>query len=318
MPTFNRGSLDREARKYGFPRDTFEKVLRLTMILEWMQTQEFLSQHLALKGGTAINLTLFHLPRLSVDIDLDFIPNLNREEMMSARESVTDLIKRYMESEGYALSSASRFHHSLDSFYFSYYNSAGNHDIIKIEINYSLRSHLFVPVKRGLTTDLMGNDLNVLTIEPMEIFAAKTNALLSRAAARDLYDFDNMIKLGMFEDNRDLFRKCIVFYSSISRESVDLTFDTSLIDTITINKIKRDLFPVLVQKERNEPFELDLIIREVKQYIRDLMKLEDSEKEYLVSFAKKKYLPELLFHDALILKNVESHPMALWKCREKE
>lgn len=31
---------------------------------------------LALKGGTAINLTIFNLPRLSVDIDLDFSENL--------------------------------------------------------------------------------------------------------------------------------------------------------------------------------------------------------------------------------------------------
>lgn len=39
-----------------------------------------MKEHLLLKGGTAINLTIFNLPRLSVDIDLDFVPNLPREE----------------------------------------------------------------------------------------------------------------------------------------------------------------------------------------------------------------------------------------------
>ena len=37
--------------------------------------------HLLLKGGTAINLTVFDLPRLSVDIDMDFVPNLPREDI---------------------------------------------------------------------------------------------------------------------------------------------------------------------------------------------------------------------------------------------
>lgn len=33
----------------------------------------------------------------------------------------------------------------------------------------------------------------------MEIFEAKTNALMSRAAARDLYDFNNMVYYGLFD-----------------------------------------------------------------------------------------------------------------------
>lgn len=36
MPQFNRRELEARARKYGFNRDTFEKVVRLRMILEFM------------------------------------------------------------------------------------------------------------------------------------------------------------------------------------------------------------------------------------------------------------------------------------------
>lgn len=35
----------------------------------------------------------------------------------------------------------------------------------------------------------------------MEIFAAKANALINRAAARDLYDFNNMIDAKLFDDS---------------------------------------------------------------------------------------------------------------------
>ena len=50
----------------------------------------FLSSCLALKGGTAINLTIFNLPRLSVDIDLDFSENINRDEMLEKRPIITE------------------------------------------------------------------------------------------------------------------------------------------------------------------------------------------------------------------------------------
>ena len=53
--------------------------------------------HLLLKGGMAINLTIFELPRLSVDIDMDFVLNLPREDMLQARETISGTIKAYME-----------------------------------------------------------------------------------------------------------------------------------------------------------------------------------------------------------------------------
>ena len=47
-----------------------------------MKSDELLSEGIALKGGTAINLTVFDLPRLSVDIDLDYCRSIDREEMI--------------------------------------------------------------------------------------------------------------------------------------------------------------------------------------------------------------------------------------------
>lgn len=121
-------------------------------------------EHLLLKGGTAINLTVFNLPRLSVDIDLDFVPNLTREETVNERERLTEILKGFMSEQGYSLSEASRFSHSLDAFHYNYVNAAGNRDMIKIEINYSLRRAKKRPEKQELRRYIF---LHVLQKKPL-------------------------------------------------------------------------------------------------------------------------------------------------------
>lgn len=312
MPQFNRRELDVRARKYGFNRDTFEKVIRLRMILEFMNTQASMREHLLLKGGTAINLTIFNLPRLSVDIDLDFVPNLMRDETAKERERLTEILKGYMSEQGYFLSEASRFSHSLDAFHYNYVNAAGNRDMIKIEINYSLRTHVFPSEDRVFVTDAFGEPIKVRTVAAMEIFAAKTNALLSRAAARDLYDFCNMTDMRLFSKEEDMFRKCIIFYATISAKEVNKTFDTSAIDSLVFSKIKSDLFPVLAVRDK---FDLEGKKQQAKEYIASLMKPTEAENDYMERFIAKEYKPELLFGDEEIVERLRNHPMALWKCK---
>lgn len=312
MPVYNRVEMDKAAKKYGFVRDSFEKVLRITKVLEFMNTEEYLKEHFILKGGTAINLTIFNLPRLSVDIDMDYRQNCNSEEIAYARKKASSIIQAYMEFEGYTLGFDSRKSYSLDAFHYKYINAAGNVDMLKIELNYSLRCHLFEGNLRPIITDAFENRAIVNTLNPVEIFASKANALLSRAAARDLYDIDNMIIKGMFAEEQDLLRKSIIFYHTISAESIDKEFDTSAIDMISMLKIRRDLIPML--KDRGK-FDLEIRRIRIKEFFSELMKLGDKEKEYLVRFEKKEYRPELLFENEDILDRIENHPMALWKCR---
>lgn len=61
------------SRETLFHQDILEKVWRLMSLLEVIFNDPFLKTRLALKGGTALNLFLFHVPRLSVDIDLNYI-----------------------------------------------------------------------------------------------------------------------------------------------------------------------------------------------------------------------------------------------------
>ncbi len=313
---YNKGQLGQMAKQYGFVRDTFEKVLRLKEILTYLNTDEYLHEHLALKGGTAINMTIFNLPRLSIDLDLDFTPNLPLEDMEKAREKITKMLESYMTEEGYFLSGSSRYSHSLDSMLFQYQNAGGNRDNIKLELNYSLRSHIFVPVEKKIVTDIFEEDVMVRTLEPIEIFAAKANALMSRAAARDLYDFNNMIYFDLLDESEyELFRKCIIFYASISADKINKTFNTSAIDGLEFSKIRRDLFPVLRKKDN---FNLDERKEEAKRFIKELMALTPEEKEYLELFETGEYRPELLFEDDEIIWNIKEHPMAIWKMKNEQ
>ncbi|TYQ17004.1 UNVERIFIED_CONTAM: nucleotidyltransferase AbiEii toxin of type IV toxin-antitoxin system [Acetivibrio alkalicellulosi] len=83
MYNYDKNYISKRASEYGFIRDTLEKVYRLANILEYLNKEPMIKGKLALKGGTAINLTIFNLPRLSVDIDLDYVVNDNREEILT-------------------------------------------------------------------------------------------------------------------------------------------------------------------------------------------------------------------------------------------
>lgn len=313
MPVYDKAEIGRAAQQHGFVRDTFEKVLRLREILRYLNKEEYLGEHLLLKGGTAINLMVFNLPRLSVDIDMDYTPNDTKKDMLEARERITTLLKDYMEAEGYQLSKGSRFTHSLDAFYYQYQNAGGSRDMIKIELNYSLRAHILEPVHRRILPEAFDDGMTIRMAAPMELFAAKGNALISRAAARDLYDWGNLIAENLFADERDMFRKCFAFYATISAETVNRSFDTSAIDSLKFDKIRRELLPVLSKKDN---FKLDERKQQAKDHIADLMQLTDREQEYMDLFIAKEYVPELLFDDEEIVERIKEHPMAIWKCQQ--
>lgn len=159
-----------------------------------------LFNNLALKGGTAINLTIFDLPRLSVDIDLDFTTNSSREEMMQKRKRIKELLVNYLEKNGYKLDKDTREHHALDSLKASYINAGGNPDTIKIEINYMLRAHVYEPVIVKTKDYGLIGEVEIRAINPIEIFGSKLVALMTRSTPRDLYDFLYMINSNIFNE----------------------------------------------------------------------------------------------------------------------
>jgi predicted nucleotidyltransferase component of viral defense system len=315
LSEFDKKELSKQAAELGFIRDAFEKMSRLTGVLAFFERDPVLSQYLALKGGTAINLTIFNLPRLSVDIDLDFAENLPLDEMMAVRETIRTTIRQFMIMNGYTRSEKSKEYHTLDSDIHQFINTGGVRDNIKIEINYSLRSHILPIYKRPIETLGIFEPIKVLVLDPLEIFASKISALHSRAAARDLYDAHNMVYFGLFDESQtEMLRKCVVFYTAISSEETPLSFDFSKMDALKFHDIRTKLVPMLRKKER---FDLDAAKSRVREYLTALLNLTDNERQFLSAFANGEFRPELLFNGEELAR-VANHPMALWKMQNRK
>lgn len=92
----------RLADEAGYQAATLEKVARLEDLPRETARHPRLGEHLALKGGTAINFVLLpEAPRLSVDIDLNYLGEVGREEMLADRPAVEEALERIFEAQGY-------------------------------------------------------------------------------------------------------------------------------------------------------------------------------------------------------------------------
>jgi len=314
MSLYSKSDLEKIAKDSGFIRDNLEKVIRLNDILIYFNTNPILAENLVLKGGTAINLTVFDMPRLSVDIDLDLNKECSRDDMHAIRESINNEILDYMFMQGYTLSPNAKNPHSLDSWAFYYQNAANNRDNIKIEINYSMRHHIY-PVNITQTKIGFLPSTEIRAIYPIELFGSKIKALIERTAARDLYDVYNMISNSVFtEEDLNMLRKSILFYLAIGGSNppkLEYNFDT--IDKLKFPQIRAHLIPVL---RKSEQFDFEKAKKTVKEFLTALVVFTDKEKEFIEEFNNNNYVPELLFEDEEIIKRIKSHPMAIWKTRK--
>jgi hypothetical protein len=82
LEDLQRGGSDRLSRK------TLEKALRLLRLLDALRSRPFLRTRVALQGGTALNLFVFDVPRLSVDVDRNYAGGIDREVMLVERPKV--------------------------------------------------------------------------------------------------------------------------------------------------------------------------------------------------------------------------------------
>jgi hypothetical protein len=62
MYNYSKKDLERMTTETGFIRDNLEKVLRLCDVLQYFNENPLFTERLALKGGTAVNLTVFNFP----------------------------------------------------------------------------------------------------------------------------------------------------------------------------------------------------------------------------------------------------------------
>ena len=316
MRAYNKIELEKVTRETSFIRDNLEKVIRLSNILEFLVSNDDLKGKVVLKGGTAINLTVFDMPRLSVDIDLDYCINSDKDTMMTDRAVIGQEILGHMQSNGYTLHPSSKNTHALDSWVFSYLNTGGNRDNIKIEINYMMRAHILEPRTRKTSIPFI-DEVDVYALPPLELFGSKIKALIERAAPRDMYDVNRMIKENIFrEDQMDMLRKIVVFYLAVGgKNKAEKAYSFERIRNIKFPQIRSALIPVL---KKTEKFDFEEAKTNVISFLSGLLILGDAEKKFIDSFNQGEYKPELLFDDGEIIERIKEHPMALWKINNAE
>ncbi len=296
------------ANEYKFNTANVEKVIRLINLLDEIYSHPFLKQKLVLKGGTAINIFVFDVPRLSVDIDLNYVGSPEKQVMLEERVQVREHLERIIQLQRYETTFTENY--GSDRFELCYNNISGNRDRIKVEINYLLRIPLLKPVvskKRKIFNSVPLPKIKMLA--PEELFASKLVALLSRQAARDLYDIYYLSIDKNFKIERSLVKPCFIFYGIISREDFR-TMSVDIIDRITLKDIKRTLYPLL---QRELVFDLEKSRQRVRRFLKPLYRFTQKEKRFIKSFFEGQYQPDLLFNPKHFSISLSQHPMIEWK-----
>lgn len=305
------------SKETGFIQSNIEKVEKLLRILVWMNNDKLLSQLLALKCGTAINAAIFDFPRLSVDIDLDLTINFTKYEMIEERKNIHRLIVNYLTTNGYTINlEKSKNVYALDSIVAEYFDIKGNIDNIKIEINYVNRVHILDTQKIEVRSNIFKDkNLTIHCVHPIEIYAAKICALLSRTTARDLYDIYILSKSSLFnDDEKILLKQCFMLeYIAVNGYKLD-NMKIENVEKLTKQDIMTKLLPTL--KNRNpKKSDVSNMKSAVKEYLNDILVIDDKTKEFYDKFQKGIYEPQLLFDDEKIITHVLEHPMIMWKLK---
>ena len=185
-------TLQRLANKTGYQPGTLEKVLRLLDLLREIAGDPVLSERLALKGGTALNVFHLGLERLSVDIDLNYIGALDRAEM--ERERPANVIDRLLASQGYGIRRRPS-EHAGGKWLLRYASALGGNAALELDMNYMMRQPLFGAAR--MASCPLGNIQadGVLVLDLHEIVAGKIVALVDRRAARDLFDARRILSI---------------------------------------------------------------------------------------------------------------------------
>lgn len=181
-----------------------------------VQVLPFLSQEksLALKGGTAINLLWRDMPRLSVDIDLAYLPLNERTtalaEIDAALKRIAALLKRV--SPPYRVRISARIEGAATSLVVSSPEAE-----TKVEVNTVLRGSVLASATRTLRPQAEERfgfaEVNALSFE--DTFAGKMVAALDRQHPRDLFDIEHLLENeGLTEPLLDAF---VVYLASHDR-----------------------------------------------------------------------------------------------------
>ncbi|SFD71971.1 Nucleotidyl transferase AbiEii toxin, Type IV TA system [Bosea sp. CRIB-10] len=146
----------------------------------------------AMKGGTAINLFIRDLPRLSVDIDLTYLPVQDRATSLAAIDaSMLRIAQRIAEVVPGARVAPSRSRENIVTKLVVRSGSAQ----IKIEVTPVLRGCVFEPEMRPVSPNVEDEfgfaEMRIVSFP--DLYAGKIVAALDRQHPRDLFDVRDLL-----------------------------------------------------------------------------------------------------------------------------
>lgn len=103
--------LNKKSEQLKYIKSNLETTFRLSKVLQNLYEDNYLTQCLVLKGGTAVQLYLDKFKRLFFDLDIDVLLKLSEKNIFR------DYLLEYMKKPGYDQMSNKRgFSYSLDSY----------------------------------------------------------------------------------------------------------------------------------------------------------------------------------------------------------
>lgn len=155
----------------------------------------FETPHFAMKGGTAINLFIEDMPRLSVDIDVVYTNHqaARDEALKSISQGLEAVRKRLAKADLEADVSATKDGDEIKLFIRRERNQ------VKVEVNHVFRGTVLPVEKRQLGKEarkLFTTELSVPVLAASELYGSKLVAAMDRQHPRDLFDVRSLFERG--------------------------------------------------------------------------------------------------------------------------
>ena len=302
-----------EAEATGFRPDVLEKVARLLGLLQAIQSHPFLKGKLVLKGGTALNLFIFEIPRLSVDIDLNYVGSGSREDMLAQRPKIEQALRAVFSREGFIVRRMPE-EHAGGKWLLRYESVFGRGGNLEVDLNFMLRLPLW-PVTTLDSHPIRGwRATGIPLLDLHELAAGKLAALLSRGQARDLFDSHRILGLKDLDPNR--LRVGFVVYGAMGRKD----WRTVSVDDVNLDSadLARQLIPLIrfnAAGFRSESAQWGArLVRECQERLSLVLPLTDSEQAFLDLLLDRGVIdPTILTTDVTLQERIQGQPLLQWK-----
>jgi len=309
----SREKLLAEAEATGFRLGVLEKAIYLLNLLERLQSHPFLRGRLALKGGTAVNLFVFDVPRLSVDIDLNYIGAVEREAMLAERPRVEKAIRAVCRREGLSVRHVPE-EHAGGKWSLRYESAAGQGGNLEVDLNYMFRVPLWPVATRDSRSVGSYRAVGISVLDIHELAAGKLTALLSRRQPRDLFDVHQLLRRGGLD--RERLRLVFVVYGATSRRD----WRTVSVDDVAFDvyEVENHLIPLLRNHTvaggaRRADFG-DRLVEECRQALDVVLPLSEAEGGFLDHLLERGEIrPSLLTQDEALAERIRRQPLLHWK-----